>query len=355
MENTPVDGEPVVTSESAVAAEAVSLGAMNDLVGIGELFKRSFALIKEKFWKMLAIAVVGIIVMMVLGVIATAAMFFVALSALGGSLMITYLLLLVLTLVGIIFSSFVQGSMLSLLIVDGSTIGSSLLKGLKLIIPLFVAMILQTLVVLGGSLAIVIPGILVAVYLTVAGMVIVGDGKRGFGALMESFSLVRGRWWAVFGRALVMGILVAIISGVLTFVGEAIGGKGSAVATVFSVLGNLITVFIASTYMVCLYKNLKETRIATPEASMKKAKNWMMIGLVVGLVLLVALPFIGQTLIEKMMSFPAGNYNLPSSNNLPLTGADVPATVNPFESESLFVDTPTGTNAPSGVNLPVTQ
>lgn len=55
-------------------------------------------------------------------------------------------------------------------------------------------------VALGGFTLFIIPGMIMALYLTFAYQVIMFEGVRGKAALVRSIELVYGRWWAIFGR-----------------------------------------------------------------------------------------------------------------------------------------------------------
>jgi hypothetical protein len=88
----------------------------------------------------------------------------------------------------------------------------------KRLAPLLVISILYLVGVMLGTLALIIPGIFLAIAWSLAYPAALVEDARGFGALKRSFQLVRGRWWPVFGALLVGVILVAVISGILEFV-----------------------------------------------------------------------------------------------------------------------------------------
>lgn len=66
--------------------------------------------------------------------------------------------------------------------------------------------ILSGLVVWGGFILLIIPGIIVSVYLYMAQYAFVAEDMRGMQALRRSHELVSGYWWAIAGRLL--GILL---------------------------------------------------------------------------------------------------------------------------------------------------
>ncbi len=84
--------------------------------------------------------------------------------------------------------------------------------GWNLFVPLFVVNLLCILAVLAGGVAFVLPGIWLAVSLSLAPYVLVAENKRGLEALYGSHALIRGRWWPVVGRMLVAGFSFLALS-----------------------------------------------------------------------------------------------------------------------------------------------
>ncbi len=82
--------------------------------------------------------------------------------------------------------------------------------------PFLWVMILQSLAVFGGLLVFFLPGIWLSVLLGYALLVLVEDGTTGLNALLSSANLVKGRWWATFGRTLVAGLVVALLASFTT-------------------------------------------------------------------------------------------------------------------------------------------
>jgi hypothetical protein len=76
--------------------------------------------------------------------------------------------------------------------------------------------ILLFLALVGAFLAFIIPGIWLAVAWSVAFPVMLVEGRLGTAALGRSFALVKGHWWATFGRLAVAYILVSVVTAVAT-------------------------------------------------------------------------------------------------------------------------------------------
>ncbi len=75
-------------------------------------------------------------------------------------------------------------------------------KAWKLIWPLALVAIFQTLIMFGCFLLFIVPGIYFAIVLSFSQICLVDQDKRGMQALAASRDLVRGRWWAVLWREL---------------------------------------------------------------------------------------------------------------------------------------------------------
>lgn len=69
-----------------------------------------------------------------------------------------------------------------------------------------------------AGLLFLIPGIIVGVYLTFHPYVFVAEGKKGMNVLERSWALVKGSWWKVFGRLVLLVIVFSIIFFLSNFV-----------------------------------------------------------------------------------------------------------------------------------------
>lgn len=90
--------------------------------------------------------------------------------------------------------------------------------------------ILTVLAIYGGLLLFIIPGIIVSLYIFFAQYAYVIESERGLRALMRSRELVRGYWWPLAGRFLVILILfiiVFLIAGVALGIVSTVAGFSS--------------------------------------------------------------------------------------------------------------------------------
>ncbi|HSR88769.1 MAG TPA: hypothetical protein VLK22_00005 [Candidatus Udaeobacter sp.] len=139
-----------------------------------------------------------------------------------------------------------------------------------LIWPVILVSLLITLSVIGGTLLLIIPGIIFAVWYTFASYAVILDGAKGLNALRASKALVVGRWWAVAGRilfiALVFGVLNAALTYPLIFLIKMIPLPTfiqSASAAILSVVINSFTAPLSAGATIILYQSAKQNPVVS--------------------------------------------------------------------------------------------
>ncbi len=101
---------------------------------------------------------------------------------------------------------------------EHSTLGVMYKKAWDLIIPYGTVAGLTMLAVIGGGVMLIIPGFIVAILLTFAVYIFILEGKRGMEALIDSWNMVRHRWWAVFTRMFVFALVLGVLSLIVGFI-----------------------------------------------------------------------------------------------------------------------------------------
>lgn len=157
-----------------------------------------------------------------------------------------------LSLIGLILlflSSLVLGLAFNKLVYSAAegkpeTINDSVKYGFENAVPYFVVSLVIGIFVLLGIIALVIPGIIIAVWLSLASSIFVIEGKRGMAVLKRSKELVTGYFWPVLGRIVMLGLLIGIISALFNNV------------PFLSVALNLVTAPFATAYVYYVYKDL---------------------------------------------------------------------------------------------------
>ena len=87
--------------------------------------------------------------------------------------------------------------------------------------------ILTIVLTIAGLILLLVGSIWIAVSLCVAIPVLFLEGATGFSAVSRSYELVKGRWWATFGRLIVLGIMLAVLYFVISAIGLGIANSVS--------------------------------------------------------------------------------------------------------------------------------
>ncbi len=131
----------------------------------------------------------------------------------------------------------------------------------KYILSLFWIGVLTAAISVTGFIALIVPGIILAVWFIFAQYVLVDQNIRGLNALLTSREYVRGRWGGVFGRLVLFFLVYFVLLILLSIVQSA--GKDTALGSLLSILSLLVQMvmgLLASLYIFAMYENLKEIK-----------------------------------------------------------------------------------------------
>jgi len=236
-ESLPASSEPQETTQT------------KELMGIGELLKISWSVIKNNIATLLGIVALYLVV--ATGIECLPVIFKVF------ALPITIIISLI-TGIGLIFAinNILEGS--------PADIKESYKTGFGKFFPYLWVIILVGLTVFGGLLLLIIPGIIFAVWFSLAGYVRIIEGIGSTGALKRSKQLVKGNWWYVLGAPLVCGIVYGIciyipfgiLYAVLIF---ALKFPAKLCSSVLSIPAGLIMITSAAVY-VLMFRNLRDIK-----------------------------------------------------------------------------------------------
>ncbi len=193
-----------------------------NLLPVIELFKKSFDAYWKKIWTL-----AGITLFSLLGILALLPSILIILiinfsqpknSFPGITLILVYVLLI---LIGAFFCILIglwsQTSLYYAVNEDSAGVKQSLATAWKKIASFFWVSLLVSLAVFGGFILLIIPGIIFSVWFTFSVFVFICEGLKGSSALKRSKQLVQGHWWPVFGRIIVLSIIVLLISWIKFF------------------------------------------------------------------------------------------------------------------------------------------
>ena len=152
--------------------------------------------------------------------------------------------------------------------------------------PLIWASLLSGLAVIGGTLLLLIPGIMLVIILSFSRVAVVLDEGRGIASLMRSKELVRGVWWGVFMRLIILDVLCLIAVIILSLI---------------PVVGTALSLFtwpFSMIYVVRLYSALKELKGHTALPADKGGKGFLLVALILGF---IAVPVLIVSMVWMMM------------------------------------------------------
>jgi len=176
------------------------------------------------------------------------------------------------------------------------TVGRQFRVGFTYFWPAVLLGVMRFFIGIGSMALFIIPGIAVGIYILFAFLSLVVDDKRGMSALVDSYSLVRGRWWGVLGRLLFFilcyVIAVFVMVGADFILALVLGAHSPAYMVMTGILSMLLSLaFIpfAFVYSYKLYVAVKATRLegGNPGAF----KKWMVAFIVIGAFAVISVPF----------------------------------------------------------------
>lgn len=140
--------------------------------------------------------------------------------------------------------------------------------------------ILMSLVVAGGLMLFIIPGIIIMVWFATSAVVLAREDLRGRQALLRSKQLVRGHWWGVFGLLLPMFaffFLLDVLFSLLGFVSDWVSG-------LLALPMSIIVSLVVSKALAQIY----DARAAiVPQQPTPESKSWIVIIAVIGAIIIL--------------------------------------------------------------------
>lgn len=165
------------------------------------------------------------------------------------------------SLIGVVLSLFAQLVVTGALTrsgvgaMAGQPVGAAegLRNGMARVGPLLLVVVLQALAVLAGLIALVIPGLIIGVLLSVSVPAFVVENRRGSAALSRSWHLVKPAFWHSVAVVVLAAIFTAIVSEIL----GRLGGESIAGQWVFSTIGVLLVIPFTALVTAVLYVELR--------------------------------------------------------------------------------------------------
>ncbi len=168
------------------------------------------------------------------------------------------------------------------------TVGKALSKGLKKFFPFLGTAILTGLTTVAGYALMIIPGLLFSVWFSLTMPVLLFEGQAGTKAMARSREYVRGRFWAVVWRLIVIGFFAGILTSLANFITVHVNSPvGKSLSAIFGIL----ILPLSSIYLVELYAHLRTTYVHV-ERKHTALKTWIWIFAILGILIPVALVYL---------------------------------------------------------------
>ncbi len=189
----------------------------SSLPGFGKLLKNTCQIFKQRFWTFVGILALPFFVSLGLIYILPSVYFLPATA-----LFIKILLVIISVIFLIIISAWSYVALLFAIKQRETGIGirECFKKGWRKIISFIWISFLEVIIVFGGFLLLIIPGIIFSIWFSLAKYILVSEDQRGMKALLKSKQLIKGNWWPVAWRFLLMGLIMTIISSILLYGGN---------------------------------------------------------------------------------------------------------------------------------------
>jgi hypothetical protein len=264
---------------------------------------------------------------------------------------------------------------------DYQGVGTTYLKGFKIFWPFAVVSIAFGLILISGEYLIFIPGIILFVYLLFSGFEFMVEDKRGFDALLGSWALVKDRWWAIFGKLLLVGLLLGLVIFVVEIAIAILLAILSVIAAllhlwvILIVFGVLCAVAIIGAIILLvypmilivyfeLYFNLKETRISSNTEAGQNVKVILVMFMVLGILAFAVMPILWNRQLQNFhtsldnglslsLTPKVTSIQVPVSNNIPTTTAPPVSRSSVVQQPLGFVPPLNSTYADPNVNFTV--
>src|SRR3989344_3811570 len=186
------------------------------LIPITELFKKTFGFYKTKVFLMMNLVLVSWAVTLVIGLVFGLPAVFLVWKQ-GGFGLFSLLLLLLAALGIAVVHFWIQTALLCALQSKEAklTVKNTLQEAKNKIGPYAWVVILGKLITMAGVVLFIIPGIIFSVWFSLSCYVFIFENKKGMQALKRSKELVKGYWWPIFGRILILGLVMCLVGWII--------------------------------------------------------------------------------------------------------------------------------------------
>lgn len=190
--------------------------------------------------------------------------------------------------VSVVLWLFAIGALLYALDRRGHQVGELYRKAAPKVLPILWAGILVSLVNLGGFFMLIVPGIIFMVWFSFTSYVVILEDHRGIDALLKSRFYVRGAWWGILGRIVLVVMLLMIASMIGAFAAIPFGPIGG---DLFAAILQALFVTFYATYEFTLYQDIKRAR--THHTYVPHGRGFFIFSAFFGIVMMLVLIVVG--------------------------------------------------------------
>jgi hypothetical protein len=226
----------------------------------GTLLKESYSLYREHFALLVSIAIVPALVSVVallLGESAPMVLSSEGSTPLGITLGLASFLLSVCTTIALTLTIAHRAEI--------STFSRAYQYALPFYVPYLIVTIISGLAVVLGLFAFVIPGVIIGVWLCFTQFTTILEGKKGLEALVASKELVRGLWFDVFMRLLILCFVFLLVLIAITIIIDTVVTDDMFFGVVTDFISSALTP-IAVIYVYTMYKDVQHLKKHVPQA-----------------------------------------------------------------------------------------
>ncbi|MFH1894335.1 MAG: hypothetical protein ABH813_00295 [Patescibacteria group bacterium] len=279
----PVSQQPIPPEPAPVAAEPTQKGPTCKLPGFEYFFKETFSVYKNNFWTFLLISAIPFVVW-----------FFIELASLD-----TFILIIPIYLAVVIIYLWYSISLLYAVKEreNGINIGGALAKGWSVLGSGIWVSFLSFIIIAGGFMLFIIPGIIFSIWFLLALSVLVNENKKGMAALKRSKELISGYVVAYWGRTLLFSLIFLIILLVFSFIIRFFSVSSSVLDRIANII-SFIAAPLSAIFGFLVYENIKKAKDGGCTKSPREIK-YILIAL---LLLLVPLGILASIVLVNMNS-----------------------------------------------------
>ncbi|MDD5146350.1 MAG: hypothetical protein PHN39_01200 [Candidatus Pacebacteria bacterium] len=168
------------------------------------------------------------------------------------------------------------------------------------ILSYYWVVILSGLIIFGGLLLFIIPGLIMSLWFSFAVFVVIAENEKGLKAIIKSREYARGNWWQIFWRLLVVAAIALLIGLGLIVVYVCLALLSAALSTIlhFSLISAIILgaaqiavmLFLPPLFVIypfLLYRHLKDKKGAFQFQPTGKQKAGFVIISLIGIILII--------------------------------------------------------------------